>query len=91
MSNRKPSFTGLRDKQPPQSQTPSAKLAPPSNDTATPSGSRASKKALTGYFHPQTIVTLKIICAMKGMTQEQAMSEAFDDFFRKHDQSPVGG
>lgn len=87
-------FAGLKDKQPPKPKaTPSPKLAVPSNDApaSAPAPSRAGKKALTGYFHPQTIKTLKMVALMQDMTQEEAMAEAMDDFFRKYGQSPVGG
>ena len=89
MSKTAPKFAGLKDRK--SAPTPSAKIAPPSNDAGKKPASRADKKALTGYFHPQTVKTLKMICVMQDITQEQAMSEALDDYFRKHGQSPVGG
>lgn len=94
MSKPASKFAGLKDKQPPAPQpAPSPKLATPSNDAPakSPAPSRAGKKALTGYFHPQTIKTLKMVCVLNDKTQEEALSEALDDYFRKYGQSPVGG
>lgn len=52
--------------------------------------SRQGKKAITGYFHPDTSFAMHTTARRHGMSLQSAMAEAFDDWLRKMGESPVG-
>jgi hypothetical protein len=93
MSNRKGSLLALRDREP----TPSTKAAAPaitvpaaSNPATTTAPSRQGKKAMTGYFSPKMSFAMHMTARKNGMSLQDAMGEAFNDWLRKMGESPVG-
>nr|WP_257551869.1 ribbon-helix-helix domain-containing protein [Sphingopyxis sp. DBS4] len=94
----------MRDREPapsPASAEPegraSAPIAPRTG-TATGSGSSSSpvapsrqgKKAMTGYFSPEMSFAMHMTARKHGMSLQDAMAEAFNDWLRKMGESPVG-
>lgn len=45
---------------------------------------RQGKKALTGYFDPDVLKQLKVMAATEETTIQALLSEALNDFFKKH-------
>jgi hypothetical protein len=102
MSTRKGSLLALRDREPaqasPQIQTTTAPAkqgrATTSSavaNTATASApSRQGKKAMTGYFSPEMSFAMHMTSRKNGMSLQDAMAEAFNDWLRKMGESPVG-
>lgn len=100
MSSRKGSLLALRDRDP--AQTPAT--AEPEGRAAAPIGgstgagtgsspvapSRQGKKAMTGYFSPEMSFAMHMTARKHGMSLQDAMAEAFNDWLRKMGESPVG-
>ena len=103
MSSRKGSLLALRDRDPapsPASAEPEGRAAPrqaPSTGAGTGSSSsspiapsRQGKKAMTGYFSPEMSFAMHMTARKNGMSLQDAMAEAFNDWLRKMGESPVG-
>jgi hypothetical protein len=93
MSNRKGSLLALRDREP----MPSTNAAAPATTVSTASNiatatapSRQGKKAMTGYFSPEMSFAMHMSARRNGMSLQDAMAEAFNDWLRKMGESPVG-
>lgn len=85
MSSRKGSLLALRDRDP----APSiAKDAGTGRSTVAPS--RQGKKAMTGYFSPEMSFAMHMTARKHGLSLQDAMAEAFNDWLRKMGESPVG-
>ena len=52
--------------------------------------SRQGKKAMTGYFSPEMSFAMHMTSRKNGMSLQDAMAEAFNDWLRKMGESPVG-
>ena len=92
MSSRKGSLLALRDRDPassPMTTEPKGKATAPiaSNQVAP---SRQGKKAMTGYFSPEMSFAMHMTARKHGMSLQDAMAEAFNDWLRKMGESPVG-
>ncbi len=105
MSARKGSLLALRDREPAQAaqqiEQPAAAPAkqgrattiPAAANTATGAAtapSRQGKKAMTGYFSPEMSFSMHMTSRKNGMSLQDAMAEAFNDWLRKMGESPVG-
>lgn len=105
MSTRKGSLLALRDREPaqaaPQIEPPAAPAKkqgraatiPAAANTATGAAtapSRQGKKAMTGYFSPEMSFAMHMTSRKNGMSLQDAMAEAFNDWLRKMGESPVG-
>ena len=102
MSSRKGSLLALRDRDPapsPATAEPGGRAATPiASSTGTGSGSSSStvapsrqgKKAMTGYFSPDMSFAMHMTARRHGMSLQDAMAEAFNDWLRKMGESPVG-
>lgn len=100
--SRKGSLLSLRDRDPapsPAAAEPKAKGrggAPisPTAGAGTASSpvapSRQGKKAMTGYFSPEMSFAMHMTARKNGMSLQDAMAEAFNDWLRKMGESPVG-
>jgi len=96
--SRKGSLLALRDRDPtpsPAPAKPGAKAVPAiAKDTSTGSSpvapSRQGKKAMTGYFSPEMSFAMHMTARKHGMSLQDAMAEAFNDWLRKMGESPVG-
>ena len=101
--SRKGSLLALRDRDPapsPASAEPEGRAAPrqaPSTGAGTGSSSsspvapsRQGKKAMTGYFSPEMSFAMHMTARKHGMSLQDAMAEAFNDWLRKMGESPVG-
>jgi hypothetical protein len=94
--SRKGSLLALRGRDPaplPASVEPEGKGAPPiaasaGNSSVAPS--RQGKKAMTGYFSPEMSFAMHMTARKHGMSLQDAMAEAFNDWLRKMGESPVG-
>lgn len=94
--SRKGSLLSLRDRDAassPVAAEPDRQVAP----TATASigsspvaPSRQGKKAMTGYFSPEMSFAMHMTARKHGMSLQDAMAEAFNDWLRKMGESPVG-
>jgi hypothetical protein len=106
MSTRKGSLLALRDREPVQQAAPQieptaapakkqgrAATIPAAANTATGAAtapSRQGKKAMTGYFSPEMSFAMHMTSRKNGMSLQDAMAEAFNDWLRKMGESPVG-
>lgn len=102
MSSRKGSLLALRDRDPaPATAEPEERVAAPiarsigagtsSNSSSSPvAPSRQGKKAMTGYFSPEMSFAMHMTARKHGMSLQDAMAEAFNDWLRKMGESPVG-
>ncbi len=97
--SRKGSLLALRDREPaptPKSEAPGkAAIIPAAADStgATSNSiapSRQGKKAMTGYFSPEMSFAMHMTARKNGMSLQDAMAEAFNDWLRKMGESPVG-
>ena len=85
--SRKGSLLALRDTTPqittvaPEPQAASASALAPS---------RHGKKAMTGYFSPEMSFAMHMTARKNGMSLQDAMASAFNDWLRKMGESPVG-
>jgi hypothetical protein len=88
--SRKGSLLALRDRDPaPASAQPEGK-APNANSGSSVAPSRQGKKAMTGYFSPEMSFAMHMTARKHGMSLQDAMAEAFNDWLRKMGESPVG-
>lgn len=94
--SRKGSLLSLRDRGP--ATTPIAN-APAKNNVAATSAatngksvppSRQGKKAMTGYFSPEMSFAMHMTARKNGLSLQDAMADAFNDWLRKMGESPVG-
>ena len=104
MSSRKGSLLALRDRDPapsPATAEPGGRAATPiarstgvgtgSSSSSSPvAPSRQGKKAMTGYFSPEMSFAMHMTARKHGMSLQDAMAEAFNDWLRKMGESPVG-
>ena len=104
MSTRKGSLLALRDREPAQASPQIEPTAAPTKqgraatipaaaNTATGAAiapSRQGKKAMTGYFSPEMSFAMHMTSRKNGMSLQDAMAEAFNDWLRKMGESPVG-
>jgi hypothetical protein len=105
MSTRKGSLLALRDREPaqaapqieptaaPAKKQGRAATVPAAANTATGAAtapSRQGKKAMTGYFSPEMSFAMHMTSRKNGMSLQDAMAEAFNDWLRKMGESPVG-
>lgn len=97
--SRKGSLLALRDREPaptPKPETPGkVAIIPAAADsistTSSPiAPSRQGKKAMTGYFSPEMSFAMHMTARKNGMSLQDAMAEAFNDWLRKMGESPVG-
>ena len=94
--SRKGSLLSLRDRDPAPSPVvtePEARKAAPiasSNSRSPVAPSRQGKKAMTGYFSPEMSFAMHMTARKHGMSLQDAMAEAFNDWLRKMGESPVG-
>lgn len=52
--------------------------------------SRHGKKAITGYFSPAMSLAMHTAARRNGMSLQDAMADAFNDWLRKMGESPIG-
>jgi hypothetical protein len=104
MSTRKGSLLALRDREPAQASPQTEPTVAPAKqgrtttipapaNTATgvaTAPSRQGKKAMTGYFSPEMSFAMHMTSRKNGMSLQDAMAEAFNDWLRKMGESPVG-
>lgn len=97
--SRKGSLLALRDREPaptPKPEAPGKAAAIPAaanvaSTTSSPTApSRQGKKAMTGYFSPELSFAMHMTARKNGMSLQDAMGEAFNDWLRKMGESPVG-
>lgn len=90
MSVRKGSLLALRDREPAASSeidTGETKAAVAASSTAP---NRKGKKAIAGFFSPEMSFALHMVARKNGMSLQDAMADAFNDWLRKMGESPVG-
>lgn len=102
MSSRKGSLLALRDRDaaPAKAEPEGRAVAPIARSTGIGPDSRSSsspvapsrqgKKAMTGYFSPEMSFAMHMTARKHGMSLQDAMAEAFNDWLRKMGESPVG-
>ena len=100
MSSRKGSLLALRDRDPapsPVATEPEGRASAPiaastgsGSSSSTVAPSRQGKKAMTGYFSPEMSFAMHMTARKHGMSLQDAMAEAFNDWLRKMGESPVG-
>lgn len=61
-----------------------------STDRKSIAPSRQGKKAMTGYFSPEMSFAMHMTARKHGMSLQDAMADAFNDWLRKMGESPVG-
>lgn len=96
--SRKGSLLALRDRESapaPKPEAPGKATAIPAaansaSPTTTAAPSRQGKKAMTGYFSPEMSFAMHMTARKNGLSLQDAMAEAFNDWLRKMGESPVG-
>jgi hypothetical protein len=96
--SRKGSLLALRDREPAPAQKPetpgkAATITAAANSTSPSTAtapSRQGKKAMTGYFSPEMSFAMHMTARKNGLSLQDAMAEAFNDWLRKMGESPVG-
>jgi len=91
--SRKGSLLSLRDRDPapsPVAAKPEEKTVAQIAPSSTVAPSRQGKKAMTGYFSPEMSFAMHMTARKHGMSLQDAMAEAFNDWLRKMGESPVG-
>lgn len=94
--SRKGSLLSLRDRNPapsPVATEPKEKVSPPiasNTGSSQIAPSRQGKKAMTGYFSPEMSFAMHMTARKHGMSLQDSMAEAFNDWLRKMGESPVG-
>lgn len=89
--SRKGSLLSLRDRDPAilsAVATSESKVAATDSKSVAPS--RQGKKAMTGYFSPEMSFAMHMSARKHGMSLQDAMADAFNDWLRKMGESPVG-
>lgn len=90
---RKGSLLALRDTTPQLKTTapePQAISVSPAGNASVIAPSRHGKKAMTGYFTPEMSFAMHVTARKNGMSLQDAMGSAFNDWLRKMGESPVG-
>lgn len=64
--------------------------APPMPHNLSGQQNRQGRKAISGYFSPQMSVAMRSTALRNGVTLQEAMAEAFNDWLRKNGESPIG-
>lgn len=59
-------------------------------NSSAPPPSRVGRKAISGYFSPETSLALHTCARRNGISLQALMAEAFDDVLRKYGESPIG-
>lgn len=91
--SRKGSLLSLRDRDSaplPVATEPEGQTAAPIASSSSVAPSRQGKKAMTGYFSPEMSFAMHMTARKHGMSLQDAMAEAFNDWLRKMGESPVG-
>jgi hypothetical protein len=94
--SRKGSLLSLRDRDPVQPrvtaefETKAAGVVTANTGGSAVAPSRQGKKAMTGYFSPEMSFAMHMTARKHGMSLQDAMAEAFNDWLRKMGESPVG-
>ena len=91
--SRKGSLLSLRDRDSapsPVATEPEARTAAPIASNSQVAPSRQGKKAMTGYFSPEMSFAMHMTARKHGMSLQDAMAEAFNDWLRRMGESPVG-
>lgn len=91
--SRKGSLLALRDRDAapaPAMVEPEGRAAAPIASSSPVAPSRQGKKAMTGYFSPEMSFSMHMTARKHGMSLQDAMAEAFNDWLRKMGESPVG-
>ena len=91
--SRKGSLLSLRDRDSapsPVATEPEARTAAPIASSNPVAPSRQGKKAMTGYFSPEMSFAMHMTARKHGMSLQDAMAEAFNDWLRTMGESPVG-
>ena len=91
--SRKGSLLSLRDRDPapsPVAAKSEEKVVAPIAASSPVAPSRQGKKAMTGYFSPEMSFAMHMTARKHGMSLQDAMAEAFNDWLRKMGESPVG-
>lgn len=89
--SRKGSLLSLRDRDSaisPVVATSESKVVGTDSKPVAPS--RQGKKAMTGYFSPEMSFAMHMTARKHGMSLQDAMADAFNDWLRKMGESPVG-
>ena len=82
--SRKGSLLSLRDRD------SAISSAVATSDSKPVAPSRQGKKAMTGYFSPEMSFAMHMTARKHGMSLQDAMADAFNDWLRKMGESPVG-
>lgn len=91
--SRKGSLLSLRDRDPapsPVAVESEGRATVPIAASSMVAPSRQGKKAMTGYFSPEMSFAMHMTARKHGMSLQDAMAEAFNDWLRKMGESPVG-
>lgn len=92
--SRKGSLLSLRDRDPAPSSVAARSegmgVVASAQVTGAVAPSRQGKKAMTGYFSPEMSFAMHMTARKNGMSLQDAMAEAFNDWLRKMGESPVG-
>lgn len=92
--SRKGSLLSLRDRDPAPSSVAAGsegmRVAANTKASSALAPSRQGKKAMTGYFSPEMSFAMHMTARKNGMSLQDAMAEAFNDWLRKMGESPVG-
>ncbi|AUW60576.1 hypothetical protein C1T17_20385 (plasmid) [Sphingobium sp. SCG-1] len=93
--SRKGSLLALRDREPaptPEAPGKAATIPAAANSTSTTSSptapSRQGKMGMTGYFSPEMSFAMHMTARKNGMSLQDAMGDAFNDWLRKMGESP---
>lgn len=88
---KKSTLLNLRDVPAPAPAVTQAPGGQGASGTAAPRApSRVGQKAMTGYFSPDMSIAMHVTARKNGLTLQQAMGQAFNDWLRKMGESPVG-
>lgn len=69
---------------------PAEEHAPePSGHAAYVAPARRGKKAVTVWFEPDVVKQLKMIGVEKGMSMQEMMRQALNDYFAKHNKAQI--
>lgn len=92
MSARKGSLLALRDREPAASSELDKGGVKAADEAASASTSpnRKGKKAIAGFFSPEMSFAMHMAARKNGMSLQDAMADAFNDWLRKMGESPVG-
>lgn len=63
---------------------------PPAAGRGATQDNRIGRKAIAGYFTPAMSIAMRTTATRRGITLQQAMSEAFNLWLRENGESPIG-